>query len=261
MLEIPESLGVEIQKRQGSNEVVETRRYLLQNCDLIYTSTSILGNLMQRRFPEQKLVHGIYAPYMGPNIMLSEAKSDPGAIIGYMASKGHQHDLEMILPAIERLLTERIDLKFEVFGTIRMPNSLKRFGDRVRSHSVKKSYSEFLSNLASLGWTIGLAPLNDEPFNHCKAPTKYIEYTACGIAVAASRIPVYEEAIPPDAGLLVENDWYEGLAYLLDNPKQREDYVLAARRHCENKFALDLLKTQLLTIVESVVKRNANGTS
>lgn len=258
LLEIPESLGAEIRKRQGADDVVETRRYLLQNCDLIYASTRTLAELMQRRFPRQEVVYGIYAPYMGSILSSTEVNDGSRPIIGYMGSKGHQHDLELVVPTLERLLTERPNLEFEVFGTIRMPAALERFGPRVRSYSVQKSYTEFLATLASLGWAVGLAPLQDELFNHCKAPTKFIEYTACGIAVVASRVPVYEEAIPPNGGLLVERDWYSAITNLLDHPQQRQDAVAIARRHCALKYAPEVLQQQLISIVNFAIKRKIN---
>ena len=255
LLEVPESLGAEIRKRQGADQVVETRRYLLQNCNLIYASTRVLAGLMQQRFPFQHVVHGIYASYMGELLTPSVPRSGPSQVIGYMGSKGHQHDLDLVVPTLERLLTERPELEFEVFGTIRMPPALERFGARVRSYSVQKSYTEFLVTLANMGWSIGLAPLQDEPFNHCKAPTKFIEYTACGIAVAASRIPVYEEAIPKNGGWLVDRDWYAPLAYLLDHPLQRENAVLTARNHCATKYEPKVLQKQILDIVNAVIRK------
>ena len=255
LLEIPESLGDEIGKRQGSKEVVETRRYILQNCDLIYASTQVLAELMQRRFPSQHVVYGIYAPYMGDMLTPSVTSSDHGQVIGYMGSKGHQRDLELVVPTLERLLREREELRFEVFGTIKVPDALKHFGSRVGNYSVQKSYAEFLASLASLGWSIGLAPLQDEPFNHCKAPTKFIEYTACGIAVVASRIPLYEEAMPRNGGLLVDGDWYTPLSYLLDHPLQRKNSVVAAQNHCAAKYDSEVLQRQILGIIGLVIKK------
>ena len=255
LLEVPESLGAEIRKRQGADEVVKTRRHLLQNCDLIYASTQQLAGLMQQRFPSQHVVHGIYAPYMGELLTPSEPRSGHGQVIGYMGSKGHQQDLELVVPTLERLLMERKELRFEAFGTIKMPDALKRFGSRVRNYSVQKSYTEFLGTLANMGWSIGLAPLQDEPFNHCKAPTKFIEYTACGIAVAASRIPVYEEAMPNNGGWLVDRDWYTPLAYLLDHPLQRQNAVLTAQNHCAIKYDAKVLQQQILGIVNTVIRK------
>ncbi len=253
LLEIPVSLGAEIQKRQGAEGVIETRRYLMQHADMIYASTGYLSASLQKRFPKQKIVHGIYAPYMGD--VIGEVTSDDRfqyQIIGYMGSKGHQKDLELVVPALERLLDERSDLRFEVFGTIRMPVQLERFGPRVKSRSVQKSYLEFLKTLSSLGWTVGVAPLADEPFNRCKAPTKFVEYTACGIPVIASDFPVYSDVIPQNGGVLVMDDWYAAISCFLDDPKTRKQALAISQRKCANVFALSVLERQLRHVFSEV---------
>lgn len=252
LLDIPESLGAEIQQRNGASDVIDTRIYLLKNCDLIYASTSHLADLMQSRFPDQRIYSGIYAPYMGEVIKSSQIRSQTKQTIGYMGSKGHQHDLELVVPALERLLDERADIEFEVFGTIKMPKALERFGSRVRSRSVQKSYIEFLVTLAELGWDIGLAPLVDAPFNQCKAPTKYIEYTACGIPVVASNISVYKEAIPENGGLLTKQDWYLSMLEFLDNPQKGLSAVKASQLHCKSMYSVQALQQQLVNIFEAI---------
>lgn len=252
LLDIPESLGAEIQQRNGAKDVIATRTYLLKNCDLIYASTLELENLMQNRFPDQRVYSGIYAPYMGELIKPGQTKSRTKQVIGYMGSKGHQHDLELVVPALECLLDERADLEFEVFGTIKMPIALERFGSRVRSRSVQKSYVDFLDTLAELGWDIGLAPLVDAPFNQCKAPTKFVEYTACGIPVVASNICVYKEVIPENGGLFAEHDWYNPILEYLDNPLRRQSAIITSQKYCESKYSVQMLQQQLINIFETI---------
>ena len=252
LLEVPDSLGVEIQKRQGDGAVVQTRTHLLSNCDLIYASTAHLANLLQQRFPSQKVLHGMYAPYLGDLLPPPCAPAERREVIGYMGSKGHQQDLELVVPVLERLLDERPGLAFEVFGTIKLPSRLERFGQRARSHVVQKSYTEFLAKLAGLHWSVGLAPLVDAPFNRCKAPTKFIEYTACGIPVIASKVQLYQQAMPQSGGQLVDQDWYEPIAKFLDAPERANDAVLNARMHCASHFSLQQLQTQLLHIFNKV---------
>jgi glycosyltransferase involved in cell wall biosynthesis len=252
LLDIPESLGTEIQLRNGAGDVIDRRTYLLKNCDLIYASTSHLSDLMQRRFPSQRVFSGIYAPYMGELIKPFQIMPRITHTIGYMGSKGHQHDLELVVPALERLLDERKNLEFEVFGTIKMPKALERFGSRVRSRSVQKSYIEFLVTLAELGWDIGIAPLVDAPFNQCKAPTKFIEYTACGIPVVASNISVYKEAIPKNGGLLTKQDWYTSILEFLDNPQKRLSAVKVSQLHCKSKYSQEVLQQQLVKLFQTI---------
>ncbi|MDF0643266.1 MAG: hypothetical protein P0111_04500 [Nitrospira sp.] len=253
LLEIPESLGREIQERQGNPQTVECRRRLIQESDLVYASTAYLAALVRERFPTQYVIHGIYAPYLGDEL---PAKSTPPAthpVIGYMGSKGHQADLDLAVPAIARLLDERPHLAFEVFGTIQIPSRLLRFEGRVRRIEVRTSYVDFLRALTDLGWDIGLAPLADIPFNRCKAPTKFIEYSACGIPIAASNMAVYGEVVPKNGGELVAADWHGSLRRLLDDPAYRRRAVDIARTYCASQFAVSTLEDQLASIFDRTI--------
>lgn len=249
LLDIPESLGLEIQERHGNPQTVACRRELLQASDLIYASTAYLSEVLERRFPVQHIVHGIYAPYLGEELSPKLAPQREIPVIGYMGSQGHQADLSLAVPAISRLLEERPDLTFEVFGTIRLPSTLLRFGRRVRHIEVKRTYMDFLLQLADLGWHVGLAPLVDTPFNRCKAPTKYIEYTACGIPVVASHMPVYSQVLPKGGGELVTDDWHETINRLLDNSNYRQQTIAAARAYCSSRFSVGILTTQVKSIL------------
>jgi glycosyltransferase involved in cell wall biosynthesis len=245
LLEIPASLGAEIRQRQGADDVVAARRHLLGNCDLIYASTDYLAALLKRSFPTQQVFHGIYAPYMGDEIQTARHPGQGYPVVGYMGSKGHQQDLELVVPTIERLLDERVELEFEVFGTVKMPLQLERFGRRARSHSVQKSYVAFLARLSELNWTVGLAPLVDAPFNRCKAPTKFIEYSACGIPVIASDSLPYSNVIPKDGGVLVKHDWHLPISEYLDQPDFRKRATENARNYCLSAFPIQALMDQL----------------
>ena len=248
LLELPASLGAEIQKRQGATDTVNARKYLLEHADILYASTTHLAGIMLKRFPKQKVMHGIYAPYMGNEILQAPQSNNKHKIIGYMGSKGHQHDLELVVPALERLLDEQPLLHFETFGTIRMPEQLQRFGSRVISRTVQKSYVEFLGTLSSLDWDIGLAPLVNEPFNQCKAPTKFIEYTACRIPVIASNISVYSKVIPEGGGLLVKNNWYAALSRFLRSSQDRSNSLSISQQYCKKNYALLALEKQLTQV-------------
>jgi glycosyltransferase involved in cell wall biosynthesis len=254
LLEIPHSLGAEIQKVQGAGEVIEERRYLLANCDLIYASTPYLANHLQGLFPAQRVFHGMYAPYMASHIKAIAKPQRDYQIVGYMGSKGHQEDLELVTPSIARLLEQRPNLHFEVFGTIQMPSDLLRFGDRVKSHKVNQAYSGFLATLAALNWDVGLAPLVNESFNLCKAPTKFIEYTAASIPVVASDIAVYSRVIPDGGGILAQDNWETSIALLLDDATLRESTLKTARDFCATHFSEATLQQQVKQVLAQVTQ-------
>jgi hypothetical protein len=248
LLDLPPSLGEEIVKRQGA--AAQARRAMLQECSLIYASTAVLAQVLRGYFPGKPLVQGIYASYQPAG----SPRAAPVETIGYMGSKGHREDLDMIVPALLRLMRERPQLRFETFGTIEPPAALREFEGRVRHHSVQKAYREFLGTLAGLGWSIGLAPLVDEPFNRCKAPTKFIEYTSCGIATAASDVVVYAQAMPPGAGVLARDDWHPALSLMLDEPAQRAAMLQRAQAHCAEVFSPRVLQEQLLEVTARAMR-------
>jgi glycosyltransferase involved in cell wall biosynthesis len=229
---------------------------LLAHCDLIYASTPYLAGHLQKLYPTQKVFFGMYAPYMGARIEKAVFPVRESQVFGYMGSKGHQEDLQLVVPAITQLMEERPNLEFEVFGTIQMPHELLRFGDRVRSHKVNQAYTGFLSTLAALNWDAGLAPLVDEPFNLCKAPTKFIEYTAAGIPVVASDVAVYSKVIPEGGGVLVKNDWYEAVGHMLDNREARESALEVAGNYCEKQFSEGILQRQVQHVLTLALGRN-----
>jgi glycosyltransferase involved in cell wall biosynthesis len=261
LLSAPQRLGQN--KFEYSNDPVrlKTVDYLLKNCDLIYASTLYLANLLKERFPDQRIFNGIYPPYLAELIKPAQITTRTNQVIGYMGTKGHKNDLKLVVPVLERLLDERTDLEFEVFGSIKMPDALKRFGSRVRSHSAQNSYTDFLSTLAGLGWDIGLAPLVDDTFNRCKSATKFIEYTACGIPIVASKLNMYEDAIPENGGLLVDQDWYEPLVEFLDDPQRRQNALSISQRHCASKHSLQAVQEQLIKILQDTPAEHSRPSS
>lgn len=254
LLEIPTSLGSVVQQSQGAVEVIHERRYLLENCDMIYASTRYLADHLQALYPDQKIFTGIYAPYMAAHIQIKKSSGKRDPVIGYMGSRGHQEDLELVVPALVRLMEDNADLRFEVFGTIKMPAALARFGNRVKSHEVNKGYTGFLTTLANLNWTIGLAPLVNDKFNLCKAPTKYIEYTAAGIPVVASDILVYNQVIPEGGALLVNDDWYTAVDSLLKAPNVRASMLKTSQAYCATTFSEKVLQDQLRRLISRLVQ-------
>lgn len=255
LLELPESLGHDIVKRNGSWIVKDARRQMLAEADLVYASTPALAARLASRFPGQRVFHGMYAPYLGDRLEPQPARAGQAPTVGYMGSKGHQQDLRIAVPGLVRLMTDRPDIRFETFGTISMPEELLAFGTRVKAHAVNKSYVAFLDALAGLQWDVGIAPLADEPFNQCKAPTKYVEYSAAGIPVVASNVDVYRGVVAAGGGTLVDGDWAGAIGAFLDDPVSRASMVAAARAWCRREFAPAKLEAQLHELFATVATR------
>lgn len=251
LLNIPTSLGKGVGKVHANTEVVEARRYLLGNADKIYPSTIALQGKLSEEF-NAPMHTGMYAPYLRSVLGLQRPAKRAGdtVVIGYMGSRGHQQDFSIVVPALVRILKVYPHVRFEMFGTISMPNELAVFGDRVCHHKVNSNYAGFLEKLNDMNWDIGLAPLEDNVFNKCKANTKFVEYTSCGIVTVASDVSVYRPCIAEGKGYLcADGDWFDSLSALVLNAEARKGMSVAAEEYCLKEFSLQRLEDQVLELL------------
>jgi len=250
LLAVPESLGTAKFKAYNSPERLKALRDNIEASDLCYVSTEELGRRMED--------HGISIPIIAGEIYCSVSADEVGAflppatapVIGYMGTAGHSADLAMILPAICQMMELVPGLNVEIFGTIKMPPELARFGTRVRHLPSVADYAQFRSFLRSLGWWVGLAPLEDNAFNRCKADTKWVEYSLAGMAVIASDLPVYQRACADGAGVLATGceDWAEAAMRLIHRPDYRASMIERAQNKLRERYTHDRLRRQVIEI-------------
>lgn len=245
LINLPKSSEVNIRKQHSNSQVIHTRTALLNGVDLIYTSTPYLQQRLANFFSKQNFYCSTYPPYLQHLIVETNWPAYQPFTIGYMASKSHKVDLEIILPDLIQILTDYPQVRFETFGTISLPNSLTDFSSRTTAHQVTGDYSQFLQKLHDLHWDIGLAPLQDTEFNRCKSPVKFIEYTSCGIPVIASDINVYNQFSDGFETIIASSDgWYTSIKNLIEDDSLRAKLVKSAQSRCSKDFALDIMAEQ-----------------
>jgi hypothetical protein len=172
-------------------------------------------------------------------------------VVGYTASADHAHNLEMILPAIEMLLERNPQVQFALFGSIPVPGSLKRFGDRITTAPAVADYDCFLNELAKGEWDVGICPLAPIDFNMMKANTKWVEYTAVGAAVVASRGTVYDDCCAGGCGILADSvdEWFSALNLLVNDVDERIATVQRAQAKLEQEYSIAGLREQVFNVV------------
>lgn len=261
LLAVPTSLGDSKYKTYNDPARLEALRQNIEAADLCYVSTEELGKRLKE--------HGIAAPIAAGEVYCSVSPDEVGAlippatgpVIGYMGTGGHGADLAMILPSICQVMERLPSLNMELFGTIKMPSELRRFGSRVRHLPAVVDYREFRTALRSLGWWVGLAPLEDNSFNRCKADTKWVEYTLGGIPVVASDLPVYHRACADGAGFLAsdEREWAESILRLIYNPDEWSSVVAKAQQKLLADYSHRRLRHQVSGIFSKAVALAAEG--
>jgi hypothetical protein len=252
LLAVPESLGAAKHSTYNSPERLNALRRNIDDSDLLYVSTAELG----KRFAD----HGITTPIVAGDIYCSVSPEQVGSligpatgpVIGYMGTRGHAADLAMVLPAICDVMEAVPGLQFELFGTIEMPAELTRFRHRVRHLPPVADYSQFMPYLRSLGWWVGLAPLEDNAFNRCKADTKWVEYSVAGMAVIASDLPVYRSGCADGAGVLAHgrDAWRDALMLLVHGASMRRDMIARAQQKLIGNYTHERLRAQVLRVFD-----------
>lgn len=248
---VPEDLGAEKTARHSAPERLARLTIACRRADVIYASTAPLAERLSARFPERTVVPG--ALYCSADPPFKTYIADAPLVFGYMGTKGHAADLEDVAPAIAAALEAENDAVFEVFGTIKPPSALERFGKRVSHRSAFGDYEAFLGAMRTLNWRVGLAPLKDSPFNRCKADTKFVEYAQAGIPSLCAAAPrVYARAIEAFAALGAEKmvDWTSGILALLRSPERGRALVESAQSLLKNAYSSEQLLEQVRAVLD-----------
>jgi glycosyltransferase involved in cell wall biosynthesis len=175
----------------------------LSLADALTVSTEPLKERMQAHFKHAfKLEKPIYViPNMND---LADFNFEPApkhgdkVVIGYQGSTSHKEDLQMVLPAIQRLMKKYKHLHLEILGAIDKKDIDDYFGawdmkllERVGMWPSTRIFNEYPKWLSARRWDIGIAPLVDSAFTKSKSHIKWMEYASYKIPCVASRVYPY----------------------------------------------------------------------
>lgn len=253
LLQVPADLGADKVKRHNRPERVAALRHVLDEADLLYISTQPLAGALAQAGVTAPMCVAVLQSCADPAEMAAPPAADRGLCIGYQGTRNHRLDLEMIVPALCRVLDGRPAVRLELFGSIETPEAFTRFGERVTARPpAANGYEGFLESLKGLGWHIGLAPLRDTAFNSYRTYTKWTEYTVAGTVTVASAGVVYEDVIASDAGRLVaDGDWEEALIHLTDDAILRHHLANGAQDRVRRSLNLAGMERQLLSMLRA----------
>lgn len=247
---------MEVSADQGADKVayynhptrLQALRAQMEQASVAYFSTDALRDRML------ELGIRVMRPHVGPICaavdLLPPLPAPTSLTFGYAASGGHNEDLKLALPGIVAALEQHPQAQFELIGSLEhIPTELARFGERVRHERRFIAYDDYLRDLQRRNWVLGLTPLCDNPFTRMKTYTKWVEYTAAGLAVIASDHPIYRDCCAGGAALLVKDaDWAMALPALLSDEAARAAMVAKARERVGRDYSVARLRAQLLDV-------------
>ena len=250
LFELPVTVGIERYRAGRHPRRIQALRAAIRNADMVIAATPALAERLAPMAGHSRI--GWLENGTGGRAW-PRALKPAGApiVVGYMGSASHGPDLELVLPALERLMIRRRDVRVELFGSIaRLPAVDRLPGAPVRHDVVAGDYAAFRHRLAALQWDIGLAPLEASPYNLCKTATKWAEYAEAGAAVLASDMEVYQPMIAWGAAApAAPGQWAQALDRLVEDAGLRRALISSADRLLAASFAWERLEDSLLGLL------------
>ena len=253
LFDLPPIIGIERYRLARQPGRVLALHRGLAEADLVMTSTPALAEKLARLAGHGR-IGWMQIGSAGVPQPRTRKPADQAVAIGYMGSASHNHDLEMIAPALNAVLERYDHVSVELFGSIGRQPAADLLRGRVRRHRpVSGDYQGFKAVLAGLGWDIGLAPLRPIAYNRYKTPTKWVEYAEAGIAAVVSDSEPYRPIIRADAALPAQPDqWESAMRRLIEEPELRTGVVSAADRLLRSSYGWARLESSVLALLGRV---------
>jgi len=216
------------------DEGVDRMQSVLRMCDAAITTTERLAEELKRYVPEVYINRNTASERMVElsfeAINHKKRKEDNYIKIGYFSgSITHNDDILMILPVLERILSENENVQLHFVGELDIPLELKPFENRIVAHKFMR-WEELPQYIASMD--INIAPLEDTIFNEAKSENKWVEAALVKVPTIASKVGAMDRMIEHNkTGMLCSNneEWYNSLVSLIQDTNKRK--AIAERAH------------------------------
>jgi glycosyltransferase involved in cell wall biosynthesis len=171
-----------------------------------------------------------------------------GFVIGWIGSQSTTRYLLPLLAVWRQALTwEETSFRLVGSGELTLPGVAADFVDWSESSEVQ----------AVQGFTVGIMPLQNDPWARGKCGYKLIQYMACGLPVVGSPVGVNCEIVEHGLnGYLAtsETEWLSALSELRSHPERCEEFGRAGRKKVESRYSLEVTGPRLAQLLLSAAK-------
>ena len=184
-----------------SNLEEATRR-----ADLVTVTTDALALHYAKHSRVERIVNGLpeFAYQDEPPVRVGE----PVTVGWSGVAASHAHDLEVVGPALAKIMADSPDVYLRVVGDAQWAAGVLQVPEDRLIDAGLHPLSGY--HAALRGTDVGIVPLEDTPFNRAKSALKALEFTAAGAHVVASPTPANAElAITTHMSLAKTPDGWE----------------------------------------------------
>ena len=158
--------------------------------------------------------------------------------IGYFSgSYSHKRDLEIVEPALFKLMKNYDDIYLKIVGYMELSPELKQLKKEGRVIFSKfVSFEELIYEIGKVD--LNIIPLQKNNFNECKSELKYFEASIVNTITCATDNSVYKKIINDgiDGFLSDEISWFEKMEYIYLNYNKLQLIIQSARKKCLKEY-------------------------
>jgi glycosyltransferase involved in cell wall biosynthesis len=166
-------------------------------------------------------------------------------VIGWIGSQTTSRYLTLLHNVLRQATSwERTSLRLVGSGEFRLPEVAAEVMDWSESSEVEAIQS----------FSVGIMPLEDDPWTRGKCGYKLVQYMACGLPVVASPVGVNCEIVEHGSnGYLATNEveWLSALGRLRSEPQLSEEFGRAGRKRVESAYSLEVTAPRLADLLKS----------
>jgi glycosyltransferase involved in cell wall biosynthesis len=211
----------------------------------------VLENKITKQFAEQynKNILVITGPIDTERYFPAKKGMDNDrVVIGWIGSSSTTPYLSILFPVFRRLCRTHPDAYIKLIGAapINIPD--------VRVKQVDWDLETEVEELQE--FDIGIMPLPDDEWTRGKGGYKLLQYMAVGIPCVASPVGINKDLIKDgENGFLsaTEEEWYEKLSLLIDNPEIRKKMGLRERDFVVKNYSFEVAAPKLISVLKSLL--------
>lgn len=230
-------------------------RQAILHADVFLASTQAIKNVyddLNLHKPSYVIPNGLAKEVLDiRNLDKKKPISDKIQIFYGAGSKTHDADFDLISRPVARILCDFPNVSLYIIGQLELSSIFDNYKKQIHRIS-RLSAVNYFQEISQ--YDIALMPLTDNFFNKCKSNIKYIEASILNIPSVASNIYEFSQAIVDgENGFLAstEEEWYEKIKQLIQNPSLRKNMSKKALDNCESLYGKDRQKALFETILKN----------
>lgn len=237
---------------------IKNKKYMefIKRVDCVTVSTQELCNYLSK-YTKKICILPNYIDKEICNFDFPKREKKAYITIGYAGGKTHKPDLEIVIPAIKKIIDEfpnKVQFKFLGYA----PPELIEYS-QIEYIDHMSDYRTYLYNLKTSGIDFAIAPLKDNLFNRCKSNIKFLEYSICGIPGIYSNVEPYTDTVKDgETGIIVEDNspdnWYEAMRLLILDENLRENIARNCYEDVNKHWLLQDNFTKWFEVYSSLVE-------